>query len=248
VSGAPRAIPTNPGLVVPRRAHTAQRTRRPDHAAHPTRDAAGPASRRSHPRAEPSSITFARATPRSTAGPGAGGRACLSARVHCTPMDRGRNHWSTPATRELTARRRTRCPRVRPSIPLGGLGTGSLCSRTRGKSAKRAGCADGTHRFDGLPDRVRGGAGASSAGGRSLEVLGFSRRRGVLHLLLVLPDGSRSLIPAAWTDLEPADAAVQETVQRTRAPRPRRSSNVKRLQGPGPGRPTISAERGVTTR
>jgi hypothetical protein len=47
-------------------------------------------------------------------------------------------------------------------------------------------------------------------GGRSLEVPGFPRRRGVLHLLLVLPDGSRSLIPAAWTDLEPADAAVQE--------------------------------------
>ncbi len=29
------------------------------------------------------------------------------------------------------------------------------------------------------------------------------RRRGVLELLLVLPDGSRSLIPAGWTDLEP---------------------------------------------
>jgi hypothetical protein len=29
------------------------------------------------------------------------------------------------------------------------------------------------------------------------------RRHGRLDLLLVLPDGSKSLIPAAWTDLEP---------------------------------------------
>jgi len=29
------------------------------------------------------------------------------------------------------------------------------------------------------------------------------RRHGKLDLLLVLPDGSKSLIPAAWTDLEP---------------------------------------------
>ena len=32
--------------------------------------------------------------------------------------------------------------------------------------------------------------------------MGWMRRRGGLDLLLVLPDGSRSLIPAAWTDLE----------------------------------------------
>ena len=34
-----------------------------------------------------------------------------------------------------------------------------------------------------------------------MEVLGWAHRRGSLHLLLVLPDGTRSLIPAAWTDL-----------------------------------------------
>jgi hypothetical protein len=37
--------------------------------------------------------------------------------------------------------------------------------------------------------------------GRSLALIGWLRRRGALDLLLVLPDGSRSLIPAAWTDL-----------------------------------------------
>jgi hypothetical protein len=40
--------------------------------------------------------------------------------------------------------------------------------------------------------------------GQALVVLGGMRRHGSLDLVLVLPDGSRSLIPAAWTDLEPA--------------------------------------------
>jgi len=40
--------------------------------------------------------------------------------------------------------------------------------------------------------------------GQTLAVLGGMRRHGSLELVVVLPDGSRSLIPAAWTDLEPA--------------------------------------------
>ena len=40
--------------------------------------------------------------------------------------------------------------------------------------------------------------------GQALAVLGWSHRQGQLHLLLVLPDGSRSLIPSCWTDLETA--------------------------------------------
>ena len=36
---------------------------------------------------------------------------------------------------------------------------------------------------------------------RLLAVSGCTHRKGVLHLTLVLPDGTRSLIPAAWTDL-----------------------------------------------
>jgi len=38
--------------------------------------------------------------------------------------------------------------------------------------------------------------------GRSLRVLGSMRRHGAAELLVVLPDGSKRLIPAAWTDLE----------------------------------------------
>ena len=37
--------------------------------------------------------------------------------------------------------------------------------------------------------------------GRVLQALGATHRRGVALLLVVLPDGSRSLIPAGWTDL-----------------------------------------------
>jgi len=41
--------------------------------------------------------------------------------------------------------------------------------------------------------------------GQELRVPGRMRRHGRVELLLVLPDGSKSLIPAAWTDLhEPA--------------------------------------------
>jgi hypothetical protein len=41
------------------------------------------------------------------------------------------------------------------------------------------------------------------------------RRHGVLELLLVLPDGSKSLVPAAWTDADPSGVdgeAVVETL------------------------------------
>jgi hypothetical protein len=40
--------------------------------------------------------------------------------------------------------------------------------------------------------------------GRSLELIGWMRRRRRLELLLLLPDGGRAWIPAAWTDLEDA--------------------------------------------
>src|SRR4029077_17809085 len=43
--------------------------------------------------------------------------------------------------------------------------------------------------------------------GRSLQVMGALKRRGVLLLLVVLPDGSRSLIPAGWTNWDAAGVA-----------------------------------------
>jgi Family of unknown function (DUF5372) len=41
--------------------------------------------------------------------------------------------------------------------------------------------------------------------GRALRVLGRMRRHGRLELLLELPDGSKCLIPATWTDLAVED-------------------------------------------
>ena len=40
--------------------------------------------------------------------------------------------------------------------------------------------------------------------GRSLELTGWMRRHGRLELIVELPDGSRLLLPAAWTDLKPS--------------------------------------------
>ena len=37
--------------------------------------------------------------------------------------------------------------------------------------------------------------------GKSLKVFGTTKRKGRLLLILILPDGSKSLLPAAWTDL-----------------------------------------------
>ena len=50
--------------------------------------------------------------------------------------------------------------------------------------------------------------------GRSLQVLGSMRRHGAAELLVVLPDGSKRLIPAAWTDLEQPAAVRRATLRR----------------------------------
>ena len=42
--------------------------------------------------------------------------------------------------------------------------------------------------------------------GQSLAAISSIRRRGVLLVLVALPDGSRSLIPAEWTDWRPERA------------------------------------------
>lgn len=42
--------------------------------------------------------------------------------------------------------------------------------------------------------------------GRRLQVIGAMRKRGRNELLVVLPDGSKTLIPAAWTDRDTTTA------------------------------------------
>ena len=43
--------------------------------------------------------------------------------------------------------------------------------------------------------------------GETLAVISSIKRRGVLLVLVILPNGSRSLVPAAWTDWRDADAS-----------------------------------------
>jgi len=52
--------------------------------------------------------------------------------------------------------------------------------------------------------------------GSALDVLGWCHRGDELHLTLVLPDGTRALIPAAWTDLPVTQHAPRASPQRTR--------------------------------
>ncbi len=59
-----------------------------------------------------------------------------------------------------------------------------------------------THHQD-LPERVTIVRARHPFEGKSLAVLKALHRRGRLYLLLILPDGSKSLIPSDWTDFAP---------------------------------------------
>jgi len=52
-----------------------------------------------------------------------------------------------------------------------------------------------------LPEKVTIVRARHPFDGRSLNVVEGMHRKGRLHLVLILPDGSKSLIPADWTDL-----------------------------------------------
>jgi hypothetical protein len=71
-----------------------------------------------------------------------------------------------------------------------------------------------THHQD-LPKRVTIVRARHPFEGKSLAVLGAVHRHSRLHLLLILPDSSKSLIPADWTDMaptiQPRGAAAKQT-------------------------------------
>ena len=54
--------------------------------------------------------------------------------------------------------------------------------------------------------------------GRALAVIGSIRRRGVLFALACLPDGSRALIPAQWTDWDEGHCGSVRACRGTAAP------------------------------
>ncbi len=65
-----------------------------------------------------------------------------------------------------------------------------------------------------------------------LEVLGWSRPRGELDVLVVLPDGSRSWMPASWTDLRTPSPRAPSAARR--CGRSRGSSSLSRPVAPHP--------------
>src|SRR5262249_50319748 len=72
------------------------------------------------------------------------------------------------------------------------------------------------HHLEGYPERVRIVRHGHPLEGQMLELLGWNVRGGRFQLLVVLPDGSRTLMPARWTDLNPPagqkpDAAAGQT-------------------------------------
>ncbi|MET4323766.1 hypothetical protein ABIC02_007557 [Bradyrhizobium sp. RT5a] len=73
------------------------------------------------------------------------------------------------------------------------------------------------HHLDDYPDQVTIVRSRHPFEGSALNVLGWCHRRGELHLTLVLPDGTRALVPAAWTDLPIAQHFPRASPQCTRA-------------------------------
>src|SRR5215469_10001950 len=73
----------------------------------------------------------------------------------------------------------------------------------RGSSYRRT-IRHTTHHQD-LPEKVTIVRRRHPFEGKSLAVLQATHRHGRLYLLLILPDGSKSLIPADWTDVALAE-------------------------------------------
>ena len=99
--------------------------------------------------------------------------------------------------------------RSRPRPPLTTRGSSPRAGRTRSwPGCVRGRCGQGNTRhkthLDGFPATVRVVRARHAWEGRPLELIGWMRRHGRLELIVVLPDGSRLLLPAAWTDLKPS--------------------------------------------
>ena len=73
-----------------------------------------------------------------------------------------------------------------------------------------------THRQD-LPERVTIIRPRHPFAGKLLELLRTMHRKGRLYLILILPDGTKSLIPADWTDFVVVTRPGQDLSARARA-------------------------------
>src|SRR5262249_21945594 len=84
------------------------------------------------------------------------------------------------------------------------------------KTARQTTHHRGRH-LDGYPDQVTIVRSRHPFEGSALDILGWCYRRDELHLMLVLPDGTRALIPAAWTDLPIAQHVSSGSPQHAQA-------------------------------
>jgi hypothetical protein len=92
-------------------------------------------------------------------------------------------------------------PRHQPALPLSPTaGRAGYCQRKQPQT---------THHHH-IPATVTITRERHAFEGRSLPALSSIRRRGVLLLLVSLPDGSRALIPAKWTDWNEVAASPEE--------------------------------------
>ena len=118
---------------------------------------------------------------------------------------------SPPPAESLPRSRSTSLARVRPPSTISGSSgplAGLRCGTRQTLPAIRDPCCQRkpphtTHLRD-FPDRVTVVRPHHPFEGRSLEVFRHTHRDGRLHFVLILPDGSKSLVPAEWTDFEAA--------------------------------------------
>lgn len=96
--------------------------------------------------------------------------------------------------------------------PLASITPNRCCRKTTRQTTHHR-----AHHLDDYPDQVTIVRSRHPFEGSALNVLGWCHRRGELHLTLVLPDGTRALVPAAWTDLPIAQHLPRASPQCARA-------------------------------
>lgn len=109
------------------------------------------------------------------------------------------------------------CFTVGPSEAASAFGSAFLLAVASRRKTTRQTTHHRAHHLDGFPDQVTIVRSRHPFEGSALNVLGWCHRRGELHLTLVLPDGTRALVPAAWTDLPIAQHLPRASPQCARA-------------------------------
>src|SRR5215469_10411465 len=144
-------------------------------------------------------------------------RSCRRAPAYdATPEPTGRTRSGGRRSQAVAKRYYLAESLLPPAFASGARGTSPA---SRGRWNRRKGRhTTHHHHLDGYPERVRIIRRGHPLEGQALSLLGWNDRGGRFQLLVVLPDGSRTLMPARWTDLDrpaghkPDGAAAQTPV------------------------------------